>query len=327
MKILVTGGGGFLGQALCRRLIAEGHTVTSFSRSLYPSLKDMGVISLQGSVADFPALRQALRDQDACFHTASKVAMWGKWEDFYQTNTIGTQNVIQAMKDEGVPLLIYTSTPSVVFGTEDLINIDESMPYPQRSLSRYARSKRLAEEMVLAANGEDLQTVSLRPHLMFGPGDSNLLPRLIDAHRKKRLKQIGDGLNMVDVLYIENAVDAHVQALHKMITAPQSITGRAFFLGQGPVNLWAFINKIMEKNDLPPVHKKMNFKKAYALGSIIEGFLSLFGRYHVEPPMTRFVALQLAKNHYFDHSKSHHDLGWQPKIDVDEGLKRWQASL
>jgi nucleoside-diphosphate-sugar epimerase len=322
MKVFITGGGGFLGKHIVLQLLEQGHTVTSYSRGNYPELKKLGVNTIQGSLEDKDRLTEACQGHDVFFHTASKVAMWGKKEDFHSTNVLGTENVISACHKNNIPHLIYTSTPSVVFQYDSLKGEDESLPYAQNSYSRYAESKALAEKIVLEANGDNLKTVSLRPHLVFGPGDQNLIPRLIDSHKKGKLKIVGDGQNQVDVLYVENAAEAHLLAWKALMENPQKVEGRPYFLGQGPVKLWDFINDILELHHLPPVEKKVPFKTAFQIGRVIEYGSSILGKYDYHPPMTRFVALQLSKDHYFNHDNAKNDFGWTPQIPLKEGLSR-----
>lgn len=327
MKVLITGGRGFLGQAITEALIAQGHHVTNFSRHpLNPTstLTSWGVTSHLGDVRSKEEVRQALKGQEAVIHTASKVAMWGCWEDFYQVNVVGTKNVIQACRHHKIEKLIYTSTPSVVFGKKDLCCVDESHPYPgpKDYKGHYAHSKSLAEREVLEANGPHLATVALRPHLIFGPGDPHILPRLVKMVKENRAKRVGLGKNVVDVLYVKNAADAHVKALSKLsLRGP--LSGKAYFLGQErPVVLWDFIDELLRSRKIPPIKKRISFEAAYVMGYGFEKAYRLLSLYHREPPMTRFVALQLAKSHYFSHDNAKRDFAYHPEINLEDALRR-----
>jgi nucleoside-diphosphate-sugar epimerase len=328
-KVLITGAGGFLGRYIARELIKKDYQVFSFSRSEYTHLRAIGVTQRLGDLKNYEDVKNALEGMDAVIHTASLVGMWGHYKDFFDTNVTGTENILKAMKELGIKKLVYTSTPSVVFGRESLCGVDETTPYPGQYLTYYALTKAIAERMVLRANGADgvngLCVVALRPHLIFGPGDMNIVPRVIEAQKKGRLKIIGDGENLVDVLYVENAAVAHVMALEKL-EFNHPIAGRAYFLGQGPIKLWDFTNKILRKAGLPIVTKKMTLKKAYAIGFVIEFIFKIFRIYNVHPPMTRFVALQLGKSHYFSHHNLEVDLGYLPIISIEEGIDRLFAS-
>lgn len=320
-KVLVTGAGGFLGSYIVRDLKERGYEVYSFSRKKYKNLEDLGVIQRQGDLGNYDDVEAALEGIDAVIHTASQVGMWGRYDDFYKTNVTGTDNIIRACHKHHIKKCVYTSTPSVAFGEESLKGVDESIGYPERYLSIYAETKAIAEKKVLMANNGILSTVALRPHLIFGPGDLNLVPRVVEAASAGRLKIVGDGENLVDVTYVENASLAHVMALEKL-EANSPIAGKAYFLGQGPIKLWDFTNELLVRSKLPPITKKVPFRIAYTVGLMIEMGLKLVGKYDIHPPMTRFVALQLGKSHYYNHHNLEHDLGFKPKYSIEEGLDK-----
>lgn len=320
-KILVTGAGGFLGQYIVRDLLKKGYNVRSFSRRQYPQLQALGVEHISGDISSLEDVTLALNSVDAIIHTASLVGMWGRYEDFYKTNVKGTENIVNAAKKLGIKKIVYTSTPSVAFGKSSLKGVDESTPYPEYYLNSYAATKSMAEKIILAANSPTLSTVALRPHLIFGPGDQNLVPRVIKAAKAGRLKIVGDGENLVDVTYVENASYAHIMALENL--SPESkIAGKAYFLGQGPIKLWDFTNELLKRSGMKPVEKKISLRLAYCIGFLIETFLKTFRIFNVDPPMTRFVALQLGSSHYFDHNNLQKDLGFKPLFSIEEGLNR-----
>lgn len=321
-KVLITGAGGFLGSYIAKELARKGgYELYSFSRSTHPALNQLKVTQRYGDLANYQEVKLALEGMDAVIHTASMVAMWGRYVDFYRTNVTGTENILKAMKELGIKKLIYTSTPSVAFEHDSLCGVDESTPAPVNYLSYYAQTKAMAERLVLLANCPEFSSVALRPHLIFGPGDLNLVPRVIEAQQKGRLKIVGDGENLVDVTYVENAAIAHIMALEKL-TPSHPIAGKAYFLGQGPIKLWDFTNTILKKAGLPPVTKKISIHSAYRVGFLLECLFKLFRIYKVQPPMTRFVALQLGKSHYFSHHNLEQDLGFRPLISIDEGIER-----
>ncbi len=232
MKALVTGGGGFLGLAIVRNLRARGDEVRSFSRGAYPALEQLGVESVRGDLADEAAVLRAARGCDIVFHVAAKAGVWGSTESYHHANVVGTDNVLKACSAEAIQRLVYTSTPSVTFAGTDQIGVDESAPYAERYLSDYPRTKSIAERRVLESNGADLATVALRPHLIWGPGDPHLVPRILDRGRSGTLCLLGDRPNEVDSVYVDNAADAHVLAADRL--APGSvIAGKAYFISQG----------------------------------------------------------------------------------------------
>lgn len=326
-KVLITGAGGFLGSYIARDLFLDGEfEIYSFSRSHHKILEQYNVKQILGNLSNKQEVLNALSGMDAVIHTASLVGMWGRYEDFFETNVIGTNNIIEACLYHKIKKCVYTSTPSVAFGSLDLLGVDESTPYPKKYYSFYAETKAIAEKNILNANSPEFSTVALRPHLIFGPGDQNLVPRVIKAAKMKRLKIIGDGLNLVDVTYVENASFIHLKAL-KDLSPTSKIAGRAYFVGQGPIKLWDFTNEILRRSGLGPVTKHISFKKAYALGFIIENVLGLFKLYRADPPMTRFVAMQLGLNHYYNHHNLEIDLGYKPQFSIEEGLDRLFASM
>lgn len=322
MKILVTGAGGFLGYYIARDLQKVGHEVFNFSRSHHPDLDELGIITREGNLNNPSSIDKALEGIEAVFHVAGKVAMWGKWDDFYQTNTIGTKNLVLSCKAKGITKFIYTSTPSVVFGHDDILNGDESMDYPEDYLSLYAKSKMLAEKYVLSSSSEEFQTCALRPHLIFGPRDKNIIPRLVEAAKNGKLKRVGNGENLVDVIYVENAAKAHVQAFEKL-DKNSKVNGSAYFIAQErPVKLWDFIDKVLVINGQSSITKNISVSTAYRIGCLVEFFLRIFRVWNIHPPMTRFVALQLGKSHYFSHRKAEKDFGYSPAITIEEAIKR-----
>src|SRR6266545_4701311 len=322
MKAVVTGGGGFLGGAVVRLLRQRGDSVRSFTRSRYPWLDEFGVEQTLGDLANLEAIEQAVAGCDVVFHVAAKAGVWGRYSDYFDTNVTGTQNVIAACKKHGVRRLVYTSTPSVVHGGNDVEGANESMPYPKHFEAYYSATKAKAEKAVLAANGEELATVALRPHLVFGPGDPHLVPRIIDAAKAGRLKRIGSKLVKVDVTYIDNAAQAHLDAADRLDigTAP---AGKAYFISNGePVELWPFIDRVLAEAGVPPVTKRVSAWKAKLAARVLEWVYRFVPFVSGEPPMTRFVASQLSTSHWYDISAAKRDLGYEPKVTVEEGLKR-----
>lgn len=258
---------------------------------------------------------------DAVFHVAAKAGVWGRARDYESINVDGTRNVIAACRDNRVPKLVYTSSPSVVFDREDLCGVDESQPYPRRYLAEYPRTKAIAERMVLSANCPSLSTVALRPHLIWGPGDPHLIPRVIDRARKGKLRQVSDGQNLVDITYIDNVAEAHLLAADALSPSGRC-AGRAYFISQGePVTLWPWLNRLLEAIGAPKVTKRISLRRATIAGATLEVLYTLLGL-QSEPLMTRFVANQLGKSHYFDISAARRDLGYFPRVSLDEGMGR-----
>ena len=326
MKALVTGGGGFLGLAIVRRLRERGDQVRSFSRGTYPILEELGVESLCGDLADAAAVREAADGCDIVFHVAAKAGVWGPAKSYESTNVVGTENVLGACNAAGIDRLVYTSSPSVTFAGTDQNGVDESEPYPARYFSDYARTKAIAENRVLECNGRELATVALRPHLIWGPGDPHLVPRILARARAGKLRLLGDRANEVDSVYVDNAADAHILAADRLKPG-SAIAGKAYFITQDePIPLADLLNRILAADGLPPVERSIPSGLAYLLGGVMEAVYGALG-IKSEPPLTRFVARQLSTAHWFDISAARRDLGYAPAISLDEGMKRLAESL
>lgn len=319
MKILVTGGGGFVGGYIVERLLARGYAVRSIGRSPQPELVAKGVEVVCGDLTDATAVSAACEGVDTVFHVAARAGVWGSWESFYGPNVIGTRNVLSACRKWQVKRLVYTSTPSVVFNGDSIRGGDESLPYGKNWLCHYAETKALAEQEALAANSEKLQVVALRPHLIFGPGDPHLLPRVVESVKAGRLRIVGDGSAKVDVSYVGNVADAHLDAFDALERGKGA--GQAYFISQGePVDLWPWLNSILEGLGQPPLTQKIPLPLAYGIGALCEGAWKVLRR-RTDPPITRFVAVELAKDHYFDIRKAQHVLGYRPRVPMNEALK------
>jgi len=326
VKALVTGGGGFLGLAIVRRLKERGDEVRSFSRGTYPALEDLGVESVQGDLADGAAVEDAARGCDIVFHVAAKAGVWGSADSYHQANVVGTDNVLKACVEHGIEHLVYTSTPSVTFAGTDQVGVDESEPYPEHYLNDYGRTKAIAERRVLERNSDDLATVALRPHLIWGPGDPHLVPRILERARSGRLRLLGNRPNEVDSVYVDNAADAHILAADRL-TPGSAVAGNAYFITQDePLPLADLMNRILAAGGLPPVTRRIPPGFAYFLGAALETAYGLLGIEN-EPPMTRFVARQLSTAHWFDISAARRDLGYAPAVSLDEGMERLAESL
>lgn len=328
MKILVTGGGGFLGQALCHGLLARGHDVVSFNRGHYPVLEAMGVRQVRGDLADRDAVLSAAHGVDAVFHNAAKAGAWGPYEDYHRANVLGTGNVLAACRAHGIGRLVYTSTPSVTHRATHPVEggTAETVPYGTHFKAPYAATKMLAEQAVLAANDATLATVALRPRLIWGPGDNQILPRLVQRARAGRLRIVGSGDNLVDTTYIDNAAQAHFDAFERLaVGAP--CAGRAYFISNGePLPMRELLNRMLRAAGAPEVRRTLPFGVAYAVGAACEALWPLL-RLAGEPPMTRFLAEQLSTAHWYDMAPARRDLGYVPRIPLEEGFQRLAASL
>lgn len=321
MKVLVTGGGGFLGGALVKRLLDIGCDVSALGRKKISNLPS-GVEAIQCDLKDKKSAVNACKGMDAVFHSAGIPGVWGDSKEFFDSNVEGTRNILKGCFQSRVKKLIFTSSPSVVCHNKDMENADETKPYPDKYLCDYPLTKAIAEREVLAANGKNgLLTVSLRPHLIWGPGDPHLVPRIIDRAKKGRLARVGKGVNKVDMTFIYNAVEAHILAF-KHLEEGAAVAGQAYFISDDePVNLWDWVDDLLARLDMPPVKRNISYRTANGIGSILEIIFRALG-IKSEPPMTRFVASQLSNSHYFNISKAKRDFSYKPVVSQEEGLKK-----
>jgi nucleoside-diphosphate-sugar epimerase len=331
--VFVTGAGGFLGTAICRLLRLANIKVTGFARGRYPDLEQLGVIMVQGDISDSVAVKKAMTSCDLVFHVAAKAGVWGSKADYFNVNVQGTENIINACKELSIHRLVYTSTPSVTFGGKDEAGIDESEGYAKHFLNEYCRSKAQAEQRILAVSGTQLSSathckndtllsVALRPHLIWGPNDPHLVPRVLARARAGKLKLVGKQDKLVDTIYIDNAAYAHILAAVALSKDKPACAGKAYFLSNDqPITMADMLNNILHCAKLPPISKRVPSSVAYSVGVLLECIFTCL-RLKKEPIMTRFVARQLATSHYFDISAAKNDLGYTPVISIKEGMQQ-----
>jgi nucleoside-diphosphate-sugar epimerase len=350
--VFVTGAGGFLGLAICRLLRLANIKVTGFARGHYPELSQMGVNMVQGDISEFSQVKNAMQTCDVVFHVAAKAGVWGSLDEYFKPNVQGAQNIIKACQMLGISRLVYTSTPSVTFAGIDEAGINESQPYAETYLNYYGQTKAQAEQLVLAAAKSSVQesitkqstdkegtvkesqsrtgklkTVALRPHLIWGPNDPHLVPRVLERAQAGKLKLVGKKDKLVDTIYVDNAAYAHILAAIALAKPNSQCNGKAYYISNDePITMAAMLNKILACDDLPPVTKRVPSGIAYAVGVTLECLYKLFNKKQ-EPIMTRFVARQLSTSHYFDISAAKKDFDYRPLVDIEEGMQRLKTSL
>ncbi|HVU18829.1 MAG TPA: NAD-dependent epimerase/dehydratase family protein [Candidatus Didemnitutus sp.] len=330
--VFVTGASGFIGGKLARRLLENGRAVRVLSRRPLPDLAALGAEVIAGDLDTLPALHRGCMGAGTIFHVAGRVGVWGPASEFFRVNVTGTQNLLAAARSAEVRRFVYTSSPSVVYSGRDLAGIDESAPLCTSAPTAYPTSKAAAEKIVLGASAPEFLTVALRPHVVWGPGDANLVPRVLARARRGRLKIIGEGRNRVDCTHIENVVDAHLLAERALELSPQPSTlnsqpalppaaGKAYFITNGePVVLWDWINELLRAVGIPEVTKRVSLDAAARAGFMLETIWRCL-RLRGEPPMTRFVAHELATDHWFDISAARRDLGYAPRVTMAKGTR------
>jgi nucleoside-diphosphate-sugar epimerase len=327
VKVLVTGCGGFLGSEIVRQLLDRGDQVVGISRGEYPDLVSRGMQHVRGDLTDESFTRESIAAVDAVVHTAAVAGVWGPWNHYYSINKLATDHVIAACKANHIKNLVFSSSPSVTFSGEHQRGVDETEPYASRWLCHYPHTKALAEQAVLQSHDPGhFHTLALRPHLIWGEDDPHLLPRVLDRARSGRLRIVGDGKNQLDTVHVVNAAGAHVDAVDALMRAPELAGGRPYFIAQDePVDCWHWIGEICEIGGVDPPRKRISYRAAYAIGGMLEAGYRITGRVS-EPPMTRFVAAQLARDHYFDIDAARKRLGYRVRVPMKEGLDRLRSA-
>jgi nucleoside-diphosphate-sugar epimerase len=322
MRALVTGGGGFLGGRITELLLARGDDVWILARRRYPAIEARGARSLVADLRDPEAVRRAVVPVDVVFHVAAKVGHWGPQPAFQAVNVDGTRHVLEAARDAGTPRLVFTSTPSVVGYAEEVEGGGPDLPFASRHESGYSETKARAEQLVVSEDSPSFRTVVLRPHLVFGPGDPHLLPRLVERARQGALRRVGNGRNRVDLTYIDNAAWAHLDAAAALARPEPPCAGHAYFISNGePVVLWDWVDRLLRELGIPPVRSAVSLPVARLVARGLEAAWQV-GRLPGEPPVTRLVAGALARSHWYDMGPAARDLGYRPRVPMDEATRR-----
>ena len=329
--VLVTGYGGFLGQAVCRWLLSHGFGVRGVARQDYPALGQLGVETIKGDITNPETVSNCCRGTVAVIHTAALAGVWGKRSIYESINVHATRELLQKSQANGVRAFVYSSSPSVTFDGRSQSGVDESVPYPTRWLCDYPRTKAEAEKAVLASHDPArFATCSLRPHLIWGAGDPHLMPRIIQRCMQKRLRRVGGGTNLIDTVHVDAAAEAHGLALLKLLDRDPQVGGQAYFITDGePVECWNWIRQILQGAGLEPPTRSISLNAAYRLGWMLEMTYRALS-VQQEPPMTRFVALQLGVDHYFSIEKAKRELGYVPignRSAIFESICPWLESI
>ena len=304
-----------------RVLRARGDDVVVVARGEYPELRALGAILIRADITDLPALTEAADGCDVVFHTAAQAGVWGSFDSYHTPNVVGTEMLIAACLATRVTKLVFTGSPSVVFDGTDQANGTSALPYAERPSSHYSATKAASERLVLKANSKQLATVSLRPHLIYGPGDPHLIPRVIDRALKGRLALVGDGTNRVSLTFIDNAAAAHLQAADQLwFGAPGA--GRAYFVNDPePVVFGEWLSALVARLGLPPVKRRLKLPTAVAIGGLLELVWTAF-QLRGEPPLTRSVARNLGISHWYSVDEAVRDFGYAPPVAAADGLDR-----
>lgn len=319
MRVLVTGATSLLARRTAEALLARGDEVVAFQRGESP----LPTTQVRGDIRDRVAVDRAAAGCDAVVHAAAKVGVVGGWEDYRSVNVDGTANVVDAVRHHGIGRLVHVSTPSVAHAGHSLVGAGAAPPVTGRRGAWYAESKALAEQLVLARSG-DVPVVVIRPHLVWGPGDTQLVGRIVERARGGRLALVGDGAALVDTTYIDNAASALVAALDAAVPGAPCV-GRAYVIANGePRPIRELLVGICRAAGLDVVPRRVPRRVAAAAGALVERMWGPLRR-PGEPPLTRFLAEQLGTAHWFDPRPARVELGWVPEVSIDDGLARLAA--
>lgn len=319
MKVLVTGAGSLLLGGIAQQLAERGDHVVCLQRRV-KERTHQNITMFAGDIRDRGSVTEAANGCDAIIHGAARVGVMGSWEEFHSTNVDGTSNIVSAAGEHRIARLVYVSTPSVAH-VGDAIEGDIATPATTgRKRAYYAESKAQAEILALQASGADLGVVAIRPHLVWGPGDTQLVGRIVERARQGRLMMVGTGNALVDSTFIENAISAHMAALDA-VTPGSPCAGKAYVISNGePRTVNELMSRICEAAGVEFSPKHVPALIARNLGSLVERVWPLFRK--DEPPITRFVAEQLGTAHWFDQRPVQNDLNWKPTVSLDEGFVR-----
>jgi len=321
MRVLVTGAGGFLGRAVVRRLNEAGHAVVALVHDRADEIA--GTEQKSSDIVNLDAMAQAVAGCDAVVHCAARVTPFGRIDDYYDVNVRGTDNLLAACEIAGVRKFVFTSCASVVLDRGDLNGVNETQRMPARAPTPYLATKAIAERHVLAANAADFATVALRPHLLWGPGESTLLPRLAALAKAGKLRLFGEAGKKIDSCYVDNAADAHVAALERL-EPDAAIAGKAYFVTQGePASVEGFVNGLLRAAGYPAEMRRLSAPVAHVLASTAP----LRRAVGADPLVTFDLLALFGRAAWFNIAAARRDLGYQPRVGMAEGLARVSSYL
>jgi 2-alkyl-3-oxoalkanoate reductase len=316
VKVLVTGATSLLARTTAEILLTRGDDVVCLQRGQ----SALAAEQVSADIRDADAVLRAASGCDAIVHAAAKVGVVGSWDDYRGINVDGTNNVLAAARAAGIQRVVYVSSPSVAHGGDAIAGLGAEPPVLGRKNAYYAESKAMAEQAAVAANNSDLAVVAIRPHLVWGPGDTQLVGRIVDRARSGRLALVGGGAALIDTTYITNAAESLVAALDR-VRPDAACAGRAYVIANGePRPIRDLVAGICAAAGVPFAPKDVPLPLALVAGSLVERIWKTTRR-TTEPPLTRFLAEQLGTAHWFDPRPAKEDLGWTPRITIDQGLE------
>lgn len=320
-NVIVTGGTGFLGKRVCEMLINNGYIVKAIGRNIEigKKLEDKGIKFCNTDLLNKEKLIEDFKNADIILHCAAKSSLWGEYKEFYETNVIGTQNVIEAFKINNGKLLVYVSSPTIYYDNNDLNNFNDVNKKPKKFINYYAETKWIAQEKIDEAYSEGLNTISIIPRGIFGPEDSSIFPRLLKINSKFGIPLINEGRQLVDMTYIDNVADALILC----IDSDKKCYGKKYFItNDESYEFKELLEKVFKKLDVKLKYRKRTYIKMKIIANLIESVYKLF-KIKKEPLLTKYSVEILSKNQTFDISNAINELGYIPKISIEEGIEKF----
>jgi len=318
MRVLLTGASSYLGAQVARQLHTRGDAVTVLQRNPSEVATELSLTEYLADITDPAAVAQAMVRVDRVIHLAAKVGVVGSYREFHNTNVVGTNVVVTAAREAGVAGLVYISSPSVAHTGASLVGVPATPANPDHAQGHYARTKAIAEQFALRASTPEFPTVAIRPHLVWGPGDTQLVGRVLARAKAGRLVLVGGGRALVDTTYISNAVDAIIAATDRVGLVP----AQAFIVSNGqPRTVAELFTSICDAAGVPGPTRSIPRSLAYAGGAVSELVWKVTGRLD-DPPMTRFLATQLGTAHWFDLANTRAKLQWEPHVSLAAGFEQ-----
>ncbi|MFI7578849.1 NAD-dependent epimerase/dehydratase family protein [Kocuria kalidii] len=316
--VLVTGASGMLGEHVARLLAARDWTVRLLQRRHAPLADQPHVEEVLGSVSDPDAVARAMDGVDDVVHLAAKVSFAGAWDEFVLTNVTGTRVVLETAKRAGVQNVVFVSSPSVAHTGESIVGESAQPADPVHARGNYARSKAAAELLALEADGRGLRVAAVRPHIVWGPGDTQLVERIVDRAATGRLPLLDHGAALIDTTYVDNAAEAIVRALERIDWSH----GRALVVTNGqPRTVGELVAGFCRAAGVDAPTRRVPGALARLAGTVIEKVWALRPGAD-EPPMTAFLAEQMSTAHWFEQRTTREVLDWAPAVTVEEGMER-----
>jgi nucleoside-diphosphate-sugar epimerase len=318
----VTGGSGFIGGALIKRLVAEGWEVRGLARSGGSAtvVSELGAEPVGGDLSDVAAMAEGAHGADVAFHAAARLGEWGSRQDFVRDNVTGTENTLRACAEAGVKRFVHVGTEAALLAGRPLVNVDETAPLMPDSAVPYAATKAMSEQAVRRANRDGFETLAVRPRLVWGVGDTTILPTLVESIESGRFAWIGKGRHLTSTTHVDNAVEGLVLA------AEHGRPGEAYFVSDGEASVFReFVGELLATQGVEAPGFSIPRPLAHGLSTTLEAVWKAL-RIKRPPPLTRLAYWLLSQECTLDISKARRELGYEPAKTVEQGMAELRAA-